>query len=283
MPRDDAALLFSGTSQAYATYRPGYPAALFDHMAAELAFTQRTRVADLGCGPGTATIALAQRAGAVFALDPNAEMLEAAVEAAQRAGAENIEPHLGHAEHLLDLDPGHIEHVVFGRSFHWTDRAVVVAMLDALLPRHGAIVLLGPGRSEKGAWHRWPWDEAIREVRESFLGPERRAGAGTYSHPETGHEQILEAGGFGWIERRSFTEPVEYDLEYVLGLQRSYSHSTERLFGDRYDEYLEAVRVAVIAACGPGPYRGEKQDSMVIARRSGFFSTAAYRGANDSR
>lgn len=194
MPRDDAALLFAGTSQAYATYRPGYPAALFDHMSAELAFTSHTRVADLGCGPGTASIPLAQRTGAVLALDPNPEMLQAARAAAQHAAVANIELRHGHAEHLSALDPGDIEHVVFGRSFHWTDRAAVVAMLDALLPAGGAIVLLGPGRSEKGAWHRWPWDEAIREVRESFLGPERRAGTGTYAHPEIGHEQVLAAG-----------------------------------------------------------------------------------------
>lgn len=267
MPRDDAALLFAGTSQAYATYRPGYPAALFDHMSAELAFTSHTRVADLGCGPGTASIPLAQRTGAVLALDPNPEMLQAARAAAQHAAVANIELRHGHAEHLSALDPGDIEHVVFGRSFHWTDRAAVVAMLDALLPAGGAIVLLGPGRSEKGAWHRWPWDEAIREVRESFLGPERRAGTGTYAHPEIGHEQVLAAGGFARIERHTFTEPVEYDLERVLGLQRSYSHSAERLFADRYEEYLEAVRAAVTTACGPGPYRIDKQDSMVIARR----------------
>ncbi|MBR7828163.1 class I SAM-dependent methyltransferase [Actinospica sp. MGRD01-02] len=267
MPRDDAVVLFAGTSQAYATYRPGYPDALFDKMAAELAFNPRTRVADLGCGPGTASIPLARRAGAVLAIDPNTEMLQAARAATQRAGLANIEFRHGHAERLPDLDPGGIEHVVFGRSFHWTDRAAVVATLDTFLPAHGAIVLLGPGRSEKGAWHRWPWDEAVREVREAFLGPESRAGAGTYAQPEVGHEEVLGAGGFGRIERHSFTERVEYDLDHVLGLRRSYSHSAERLFGDRYDQYLDAVAAAVTSACGPGPYRIDKQDSMVIARR----------------
>ena len=267
MPRDDAALLFAGTSQAYATCRPGYPAALFDHMATELTFNPRTRVADLGCGPGTASIPLARRAGTVLALDPNTEMLQAARAAARHAGLGNIEFRHGHAENLPDLDPGAIEHVVFGRSFHWTDRAVVVAMLDELLPAHGAIMLLGPGRSEKGAWHRWPWDEAIREVREAFIGPDRRAGGGTHTDPEIGHEQVLDAAGFGRIERHTFTEQVEYDLERVLGLQRSYSHSAERLFGDRYEQYLDAVADAVSSACGPGPYRIEKHDSMVIARR----------------
>ena len=133
-------------------------------MATELAFTCHTRLADLGCGPGTASIPLARRAGTVLALDPSAEMLQAARAAAHGAGLSNIEFRHGHAEHLPDLDPGDVEHAVFGRSFHWTDRAAVVTMLDALLPAHGAIVLLGPGRSEKGAWHRWPWDEAIREV-----------------------------------------------------------------------------------------------------------------------
>jgi SAM-dependent methyltransferase len=267
MPRDDAALLFDGTASAYAAYRPGYSTELFERMAAALGFNAHTRIADLGCGPGTASIPLARRVGTVLAIDPNPEMLEVARAAANRAATDNIEFRQGNAEDLPALAAGGIEHAVFGRSFHWTDRAAVVQMLHEVLCPNGAIVLLGPSTGEDIARHRWPWDEAIREVRERFLGPERLAGTGTYGHLEISHTDVLEGGGFGQIERFTFTEEVEYDLEYVLGLQRSYSHSAERLFGGRYLEFQEAVRGAVAAECGPGPYRVAKHDAMVIARR----------------
>jgi SAM-dependent methyltransferase len=267
MPRDDAALLFAGAARAYAAYRPGYSTELFERMAVALGFTARTRVADLGCGPGTASIPLARRVGTVVAIDPNPEMLEVARAAANRAGTGNVEFRQGNAEDLPALAAGEIEHAVFGRSFHWTDRTAVVEMLHELLSPRGAIVLLGPSTSEDVARHRWPWDEAIRDVRERFLGPERLAGTGTYNHLEISHTDVLETGGFGQIERFALTEEVEYDLEHVLGLQRSYSHSAERLFGERYLEFEEAVRDAVTAACGPGPYHVVKQDAMVIARR----------------
>jgi SAM-dependent methyltransferase len=271
MPRDDAELLFAGTADAYAAYRPGYPAELFDRMAAELAFTADTRIADLGCGPGTASIPMARRAGSVLAIDPSPQMLDAARAAARQEGLETIEFRQGTAEDLPGLASGTVEHAVFGRSFHWTDRAAVVAMLDELLPPHGAIVLLGDSRggSEAGAWHGWPWDEAVRAVRERFLGPERLAGSGTYRHPEDSHAEVIAAGGFSAVERHEFGEEVEYDLPAILGLQRSYSHSAERLFGDRFDAYQAAVREAVTEACGPGPYRVVKKDAMIIGRRPG--------------
>ncbi|MBR7832885.1 class I SAM-dependent methyltransferase [Actinospica durhamensis] len=262
MPRDDAARLFAGAAEAYAEYRPGYPDELFDLTARRLAFTADTRIADLGCGPGTATIPLARRVGGVVAVDPNTEMLEVAQAAAARAGIGTIEFHQGHAEDLPKLEPGPVEHAVFGRSFHWTDRDAVVAMLDALLPPHGAIVLLGSARTVA-----YPWDAAVRAVRERFLGTERRAGSGTYSHPAVSHADLLVAGPFGAVEPYSFDEDVEYDLEYVLGLQRSYSHSAEHLFGERYGEFQDALREAVLAACGPGPYPVVKQDTLIIARR----------------
>src|ERR1700726_2398124 len=113
MPRDDAALLFAGTANAYAAYRPGYSAELFDRMAVALGFADRTRVADLGCGPGTATIPLAPRGGPVVAIDPNPEMLDVARAAANRARTGNIEFRQGTAEDLPTFAAGEIEHAVF--------------------------------------------------------------------------------------------------------------------------------------------------------------------------
>jgi SAM-dependent methyltransferase len=266
MSRDDAEALFSGAAHAYATYRTGFPEELFNAMTRELGFTPGTRIADLGCGPGTTSIPLARRVGTVLAVDANAEMLAAARAAALRAGLATIEFRCGHARDLPRLDPGPVEHGVFARSFHWTNRDAVVLMLDVLLPRHGAIVLIGRAPSAQGP--RWPWSEAVREVRERFLGPERLAGNSTFQRPATSHTEILAARGFTRIERHTFTETIELDLDHVVGLQTTYSYSTARLLGDRVGQFQHQVRDAVTRACGPGPYRIAKHDQLLIARRA---------------
>jgi SAM-dependent methyltransferase len=260
-------MLFAGTAEAYATYRPGYSVELLDYMAERLAFNPRTRVADLGCGPGTASIPLAQRAGSVLAVDPNAEMLAVARVAAQRAGLGSIEFRHGTAEDLAASEPGPVEHAVFGRSFHWTNRAFVVQMLDALLPTHGTIVLLGRARARGEGWRRWPWDEAIRRVREQYLGPDRLLGCGP-RHPGPSHADVLAASPFARIEQHTFTELVEYDLDHIVGLQQSYAHSAECLFDQHLGQFQDAARAAVIDTLGPGPYRITKHDGLVIARRN---------------
>ncbi len=66
------------------------------------------RVADIGCGTGKVSVAIARQAGQVFALDRRAEAIAAAREAAERAGVSNIAFLQGEARQLLggigDLD-----------------------------------------------------------------------------------------------------------------------------------------------------------------------------------
>ncbi|WP_020418225.1 class I SAM-dependent methyltransferase [Amycolatopsis sp. ATCC 39116] len=56
----------------YARFRRGYPAEVFDLLAAEFPLG---RVLDLGCGTGQLTVPMAARAGAVIGMDPSPDML----------------------------------------------------------------------------------------------------------------------------------------------------------------------------------------------------------------
>lgn len=67
---------FSHLAASYAQFRPQYPSALYDWVAAQCSATGRAW--DCACGSGQATLALAERFDAVIATDASAEQVAAA-------------------------------------------------------------------------------------------------------------------------------------------------------------------------------------------------------------
>ena len=74
----DSTQRFSTRVEAYVKYRPGYPAAMLDFLADELAMVPEAQVADIGAGTGILTTLLAPRVARVWAVEPNDEMRGAA-------------------------------------------------------------------------------------------------------------------------------------------------------------------------------------------------------------
>src|SRR6478735_6287121 len=64
---------FSDSAARYASYRPSYPAALFQWLAD--ASTKRERVWDCGTGNGQAAVALAEHFQEIVATDPSSAQL----------------------------------------------------------------------------------------------------------------------------------------------------------------------------------------------------------------
>ncbi len=105
---------FSGVAAGYAQYRPGYPDALFDHLAA-LAGEQAT-VWDCATGSGQAARGLAERVARVIATDASAAQIEHAqphpkisyrVATAEKSGLEDHSVNLvtvAQALHWFNLD-----------------------------------------------------------------------------------------------------------------------------------------------------------------------------------
>ena len=58
----EAAERFEGLAEAYAAFRPGYPVAAFQDIAAQVSSPLR-RAIDLGAGPGNSTLSLREALG----------------------------------------------------------------------------------------------------------------------------------------------------------------------------------------------------------------------------
>jgi SAM-dependent methyltransferase len=125
---------FSDRVAHYVRYRPGYPPALMDVFRQELGLEPSHSVADVGSGTGKLSELLLRNGNAVFGIEPNREMREAA-EAALREFP-RFSSVDGSAE-STGLEADSVDHVVAAQAFHWF-RADEARMEFARIGRPGS-------------------------------------------------------------------------------------------------------------------------------------------------
>ncbi len=249
--------LFEGASGYYRDGRPPYAPGWVDVCVDVLELDGLGRLADLGCGPGTVGLALADRFAEVVGLDPDDGMI---AEAARRAEAEGMAGRTRWIQARAEDWPaglGTFTVAAFGRSFHWMDRDRVAATVrDALAPG-GAVMIIAAPHDEvagtEGLEHPVPPYAEIQALVERYLGPERLAGRGTLPHGTPGHEgAVFEKAGFTEGERHIIAggQPLERTADQVVAEVYSMSHSTPHLFGPRRAAFEADLR-ALLAALSP--------------------------------
>lgn len=172
---------FGSAAAAYATFRPRYPAALFDRL---FSLAGRFDTAwDCGTGSGQAAVALAARFASVIATDTSAGQLAAAERHERvyyvRAAAERA-----------PLRTGSADLVTVAQALHWFDTARFFAEVRRVLATAGVIAVwsydlprVGPGI-----------DEALRHYYSGVVGPywapERRLVEDAYRSIEFPFDEI---------------------------------------------------------------------------------------------
>lgn len=106
---------FDAVAGLYGAVRPGYPAALFEDLAAYAGLTGAEAVLEVGCGPGQATGDLAARAGRVLAVDPGPALVD---EARARVTAANVDFAVARFEDL-EVEAGAFRLVASAQAWHW--------------------------------------------------------------------------------------------------------------------------------------------------------------------
>lgn len=260
-----AAELFRSTAPYYARYRPGYPAQMFTHLTDRFGLDGTQRVLDLGCGTGQIALPISDRVADVVAVDPEPAMLEQGRGAAADEGRTNIHWRIGSAAALPELDLGSFDVVTIGAAFHWMDRAATLQVLDAMIHPAGGLVIASGGKTPET--EPPAWQAVIDQVRTAWLGPERRAGTGTYTHPAERHEQILARSPFARIETAHWDWTVERDLDQVVGLQLSYSYCAPAYFGDDLPAFEAELRAALREANPCGDFTETIRTEALIATR----------------
>jgi SAM-dependent methyltransferase len=132
---------FEAIAELYAAARPGYPAALFDDLAALAGLDRNCRVLEVGCGAGQATVDLAARAASVTALDPGVQLVEQARR--RTADATAAIDYVVSSLEAYDPPPASFDLVASAQAWHWIAPDIAFAKAAKALVPGGCLAVFG--------------------------------------------------------------------------------------------------------------------------------------------
>jgi SAM-dependent methyltransferase len=241
--------LYAGSARYYAIGRVGYPTALADALASELALDGSGRLLDVGCGPGNFTLLLAPWFEQATGLDADRDMLAQAKQRAAQAGVGNVQwLHLRAEE--LPAGLGWYRVMSFAQSFHWMDQLQVAGVALRMLEDGGACVHVH-AMTHQGVEtdtilpYPRPPRAAINELVERYLGPMIRPTGKGFLAPDKAdrEDEVWRAAGFSGPQRIEVPgEIVERTSDQIVAGIFSLSSSTPHLFGEHSAAFESDLR-----------------------------------------
>ncbi|WP_042423733.1 class I SAM-dependent methyltransferase [Streptacidiphilus anmyonensis] len=277
--------LFAGAAAYYRRGRLPYAPGLAQALGRALDLDGRGRLLDVGCGPGTLALDLAQLFAEVVGVDPDPGMLVEAERAAADTGLGERATWIRARAEDLPGDLGVFDVVTFGQSFHWMDQERVAATVLGLLRPGGAFVHVADLKTEdqktadqktadpktetrdaEGLPHPPVPYAAVDDLVRHHLGPVRRAGQGTLPHGTPGGEaEVLARAGFGGPERLVVAggQTLERSDDDVVAWVFSLSSSAPHLFGESRDAFEADLR-ALLTRASPSGRFSERQPGTEV-------------------
>lgn len=225
---------FAGTAANYAQYRPSYPPVVIKALADRCCLDRTGHILEIGCGPGLLTLPLSHMADNVTAIDVDEDMIGIAQANAEQADINNVVFRLMRGE---DISPalGQVKAAIFGNSFHWMNRTLVVDKLHSLLTKNGHIAVL----TGFYIWHgNEEWKKPVRQTIIEFTGEDRSQGMST-SLPDV---DVLANAGYIEIKTWEYEAPQSYSLSELLGFLASTSYASHRKLGQKTNEFERILR-----------------------------------------
>ncbi len=267
--------LFAGSAGFYDRGRIPYPPGLRDAFAAEADLRGSPRLIDVGCGPGTVALRLADLFAEVVGVDADQGMIEEATRTAALRNVTNARWFQLRAEEL-PAGLGTFRYATFAQSFHWMERELVAAAIFGMLEPGGAFVHPGGQEietppPEAPLPHPPPPADVIRHLRQAYLGPVQRAGQGVLLHGTPGNErEVLQAAGFEAPVsiRVPGRQVLERTVDDVVAHVFSTSGSAPHLFGDKLEDFERDLRTRLTAESDDGLFCERIPDlALVFYRR----------------
>lgn len=248
---------FDAAAAAYDRYRPRYPAAMFDYLAAEAGAKAGAKVVEVGAGPGIATEGLVERGCRVVCIEPGENL--AAIAAAKFAGHDGVQVVVSRFEDWDGAD-GSADLVLAATSWHWVHPTEGWDQVVRTLRPQGSIAL---------AWTILvgfdpPWlGRRLRQLADSV----DRSALGSSEIDFTVWGARLEATGlFGPVSVERFPFERELDADSFVATQATYG-SMLALDPERSRALEEATRQLIESECGGRVVK--REEALVFTARRG--------------
>ncbi|MEG4498505.1 class I SAM-dependent methyltransferase [Microcoleus sp. F10-C6] len=197
---------FDDRAADYVKYRPSYPAAAIDAILEGLGEPSRLAAADVGAGTGISSRLLAERGLRVLAIEPNAEMRQAA----------EIHPLVEFREatsEATNLSESSIDLVTCFQSFHWFNPVLTLPEFRRILKPSGRLAVV------------WNLRDRADELTLCYTQIVKTA---SNNHPaerrERAIEPLLTSSDFINIQSRDFVNKQDLDLQGLIGRAQSSSY-----------------------------------------------------------
>jgi SAM-dependent methyltransferase len=239
---------FGSVAQAYAEYRPDYPADAVRWCTAPAGDIGSLRVLDLGAGTGKLTALLARLGADVTAVEPDEAML---TELRRQSPA--VRALAGSAE-AIPLPDGAVDAVLCGQALHWFN-------LERALPEIARVLV--PGGTLGGLWNsdddRVNWVAGLQEAAAGAASPSlsrRRSEAASWGPAQFGRAL------FTPTERAEFPNSQRLTADSLVSLIGTHSQVLVMEPGDR-DPLIAKIRAYL--ASRPETADGEFDLPMVTS------------------
>ncbi len=235
---------FDAIAERYSAVRPSYPKELLDDVVEESGPLPGRKILEVGCGTGLATRLFAETGSDILALDPGAQMIEAARKGL--AGHSNIRFVTTTFEDW-QLEPEKFSLVISAQAWHWVAPEVRFAKAAAALVPSGTLAVFG--NVEMVTQISQPLEAELEQAYERHA-PELLKGKGTHWYLSTGPVESLfmQSGLFGPVIHKTYSWQAEHSAESYAALMGTFS-SHSLLSVEVRDALLTDI-IAVINARG---------------------------------
>ncbi len=148
MMTDDSTRRFSDRVGDYVRHRPGYPPAIVDFLHGRCGVAPDAVVADVGAGTGISTRMFLEAGHPVIAVEPNRDMLDAAIAALGGYPGFRFVPGTAEATTLADAS---VDLVAAAQAFHWFDPPRARREFGRILKPGGLVALFWNSRLLTGS------------------------------------------------------------------------------------------------------------------------------------
>ena len=210
----DSTRRFSSRVENYVKYRPGYPPAVVDLLAAECGLHAGSVVADVGSGTGLLTELFLKHDARAYGVEPNREMREAGER--RLRGYPTFTSVDGTAE-ATSLPDRSVDFVTAGQAFHWFDHARARVEFARVLRPGGWVVLVWNER--RGAT---PFLAAYEQLLHEYA-----VDYAAINHRQVGAEAIGAFFAPGSYTKATFENRQVFDFDGLAGRLLSSSYAPE--------------------------------------------------------
>lgn len=214
-PIKDPTKRFSSRVENYIKYRPDYPPAIIEFLKKECGLTVSQLIADIGSGTGKLTELFLKNGNAVFGVEPNREMREAAERLL--AGYPRFKS-IDAAAEVTTLENQSVNMITAGQAFHWFAREKARREFARILKPDGWVVLIWNDRDISGR----PFFQQYENLLLTYGTDYEAVG---HKHADT--QMIGSFFGAGGFKLANFPNKQIFDFEGLKGRLMSSSYAPE--------------------------------------------------------